>query len=174
MDADAILRLLLSHRAMVTGYIAFLVRDPHLVEDVFQEVALTVLKKAEQLECEEAFGAWVRTIARYKSLHALAKRSRAPGPIPQSLLESLEAAWQSRDGDAASLRAEALGECLEKLTPRSQQILHLRFTGNLCGQELAQRLDRPLNTVYVALSRIYRNLAECIERRLAQEGYAHG
>jgi hypothetical protein len=32
----------------------------------------------------------------------------------------------------------------------------------------------PLNTIYVSLSRIYRALAFCIQRRLAQEGLSHG
>jgi len=36
----------------------------------------------------------------------------------------------------------------------------------LDGDGIAQRIGRPVNTVYVGLSRIYRRLADCIQRRL--------
>ena len=41
--------LLLKHRSMLIGYITLIVQDPHLAEDVFQEVAVIVFRKADAL-----------------------------------------------------------------------------------------------------------------------------
>jgi RNA polymerase sigma-70 factor (ECF subfamily) len=174
IDQETVLRLLLAHRAMVMGYVAFIVRDAHLVEDVFQEVALTVLKKGETLDQEENFPVWVRQIARYKALNTLQKQKRAPQPVDESILNLLEDTWAAEDQAPASLATQALLECIQKLSPRAQQLIRLRYVDCLSGKDLAERLAQPVNTVYVALSRVYRNLSACVKLRLLQEGVTHG
>ena len=62
--------LLLSHRAMLLGYITSIVRDPDLAEDVFQNVAVVVLDKAGAVEADKDFPAWVRGVARLEELAA--------------------------------------------------------------------------------------------------------
>jgi RNA polymerase sigma-70 factor (ECF subfamily) len=174
VSQDTLLRLLLTHRAMVMGYITFLVRDGHLAEDVFQEVAITVLNKGKDLDREAGFPSWVRAIARFKALSALQQKQAAPQPISQAVLELLEDAWSADDQTPSALAAEALAECLRQLAPRSQRLIELRYVHRLSGKELAQTLSQPLNTVYVTLSRIYRTLASCVKQRLAQEGLSYG
>ena len=86
-----------------------------------------------------------------------------------SVLELLEDHWSSGDAAPASAR-KALRECVEKLSPYARQLIQMRYVDDLSGQEVAERLNRSPNTVYVALSRTYRHLAGCVERRLAREG----
>jgi DNA-directed RNA polymerase specialized sigma24 family protein len=45
-----------------------------------------------------------------------------------------------------------------------------RYESNLTGPEIAERLGRPVNTVYKALQRIRNSLLDCVDRTLrAQE-----
>jgi RNA polymerase sigma-70 factor (ECF subfamily) len=160
--------LLLSHRAMLLGYITAIVRDPDLAEDVFQNVALVVLDKAGDVD-GDGFPAWARRVARLESLAALRKRRRAPELLDQSMLDLLEDHWSAGDAAPAPAR-KALRECVEGLSPYARQLIRLRYAEGLSGQDVAERLNRSPNTVYVALSRTYRHLADCVERRLAREG----
>ena len=174
VDQEHILRLLLAHRAMIVGYITFMVRDGHLAEDVFQEVALVVLKKTGDLESPAGFPAWVRQIARFKALQVLDKKKQSPQPIDQAILELLEDAWAADDRTPAALAAEALAECVQKLSSRARQMIELRYVDRLSGKDLAEKLSQPLNTVYVSLSRIYRTLSSCVKQRMLQEGVSYG
>lgn len=159
---------------MILGYLTFIVRDAHLAEDVFQEVALVVLKKSGELATPEGFPAWARTIARFKALQAVDKNKLAPQTMDQATLELLEDAWAADDRTPAALASEALTDCLRKLAPHARQLIELRYFERLSGQQLAERVSQPLNTVYVSLSRIYRTLSSCIEQRLRQEGVSYG
>jgi RNA polymerase sigma-70 factor (ECF subfamily) len=161
--------LLLSHRAMLLGYIAAIVRDPDLAEDVFQNVAIVVLDKASAVTAADGFPAWARRVARLESLTALRKRKRDPELLDQSMLDLLEDQWSAGDADPAPAR-KALRECVEALSPYARRLIHMRYVQELSGQDVAERLNRSPNTVYVALSRTYRVLADCVERRLAREG----
>jgi RNA polymerase sigma-70 factor (ECF subfamily) len=173
-DQDQLLRLLLAQRAMLVGYITAIVRDAHLAEDVFQNVALVVLKKGHLLEAADLFPAWARKVARLEALAALRKQSNAPQLLDQSVLDVLEDHWRTLDDTPLSLAAEALRECVQTLTPRARRLIELRYVEKVRGKDLAERFARPANTVYVALSRIYRTLSSCVKQRLASKGLMYG
>ncbi len=168
MDPDPLLRLLLRHRGMLLGYILSIVRDFHLAEDVFQDASLIVLKKGGELKDEKDFPPWARRVARFEALNALRKQKRGPELFEPALLGLLEKEWQRDDAPEQSLAA--LRACLDHLTPRSRRLIEMRFVAGIPGNDLAARLKQPPNTVYVALSRIYRNLSACVKKRLACEG----
>jgi RNA polymerase sigma factor (sigma-70 family) len=171
-NQEKVVLLLLAHRAMLLGYITAIVGDAHLAEDVFQDVSLVVLKKGDALHDEGAFPAWARQVARLEALAALRRRKKHPEPLDPAVLELLDAHWRAGDAEPSAVRA-ALGECLRRLSPQARRLIELRYVDGLRGPQVAEHLARPLNTVYVALSRTYRFLGGCIRRRLACEGAAH-
>lgn len=173
LDQDTVLRLLLSQRAMLMGYILSIVRDAHLAEDVFQNVSLLVVKKSDSLQDEGSFPIWARKAARFEALNTLRKAERGAMLLDDAILDSLEAHWSAKDA-AAPASVLALQGCLKKLTPRARQLVDLRYGEGLSGHGLAAKLTQPLNSVYVALSRIHRTLGECVRRQLTGEGLSHG
>jgi RNA polymerase sigma factor (sigma-70 family) len=166
---ERVVGLLLSQRAMLLGYIVSIVRDPDLAEDVFQNAAIVILDKAAVVAKDEEFPVWARRVARLESLAALRRQKRTPALLDPSLLELIEDEWAAGDSEPAQAR-KALRECLQKLSPYAQQLIHMRYVEELSALDVAERLNRSPNTIYVALSRTYRHLAECVERRLAREG----
>jgi RNA polymerase sigma-70 factor (ECF subfamily) len=167
MDPDRLLRLLLGHRGMLLGYILAVVRDFHLAEDVFQEASLVILKKGVRLKDENDFPRWARKVVRLQALNALRKQNRGPELLEPGVLDLLEKEW--RQETAPEQSRLALRECLEQLTPKARRLIELRFVTGMPGNALAARLNQPPNTVYVALSRIYRTLSACVKKRLACE-----
>jgi RNA polymerase sigma-70 factor (ECF subfamily) len=165
VDPDRLLRLVLVHRGMLLGYIVSILRDFHLAEDVFQEASLVILKKGLKLREEADFPAWARKVVRLTALNALRKQHRAPELLEPALLDSLEQEWREEGDPEESMLA--LRECIDQLPAKARRLLELRYVAGIPGNELALRLNQPPNTVYVALSRIYRTLSACVKKRLA-------
>ena len=147
--------------------------DSSLAEDVFQNVSLLVLNKSDLVQDEAAFPGWLRKAARFEALNAVRKEGRGPAPLDEAVLESLEDHWRAQDSSNPA-PVGALRSCVQKLAPRAKRLVELRYGENVSGQRLAEKLSQPLNTIYVALSRLHRTLAECVRRQLVGEGASRG
>jgi RNA polymerase sigma-70 factor, ECF subfamily len=169
-ELDQNLKLLLAQRALLIGYIRAIVGDPHLAEDVFQDVALVVVKKAPAGLDESHFSAWVRVVARYESLTALRKR-HVQVPFDDALLDAFDGQWaEHAEAESQQSSVEALRACLDHLPPTSRRLVAAKYEREQTGEQIATELRKPLNTVYVTLSRIHKVLADCVRRRLAMGG----
>jgi RNA polymerase sigma-70 factor (ECF subfamily) len=169
LDPETVMRLLLDERVKLLAFVRAIVRDQHVAEDVFQNVSVAAIKKCAQIESHEHFVAWIRQAARYESLHELRRRDSAPVVLDINLLDLLEGSWAEIEDQNAADQAEALRKCLSSLSPYARKLITLRYSNGKSGQKLADALGRNLNTVYVALSRTHRALAECIRRRLSDD-----
>ncbi len=141
-------------------------RDDHLAEDVFQEVAVLAVRKRAEIRDERHFLGWMRLASRHQALKVLRRRQHHL-LLDETLLDRLEEQWAEQDRDASADLLEALRYCLEQLSPYAQNLVKLRYAEGVSGERLAEVVDRSLNTVYVALSRIHRSLGDCIKQRLA-------
>jgi RNA polymerase sigma-70 factor (ECF subfamily) len=159
---------------LVLAYIWVIVRDVHLVEDVFQEVAALAVQKREELRDEAALPVWLRRTARFQALAALRDKSRDPTqPLTPEILDRLDAYWSSQDGQVEDARVPALEDCLTQLSPDARQIVALRYGKGLPGIKVAEALGRNARTIYMALTRIHHSLRDCIEQKLAVTGDSH-
>jgi RNA polymerase sigma-70 factor (ECF subfamily) len=168
LDSDRLLRLLLMHRGMLLGYILSIVRDFHLAEDIFQDASLVILNKGLMLTDEAGFAPWARKVVRLNAMNALRKRNKSPDLLEPEMLDLLETEWCKDARPEQSMLA--LRHCIQQLSTKAQRLIELRYVAGLPGSTLASRLNQPPNTIYVALSRIYRTLSACVKNRLACEG----
>lgn len=170
MDRDRVVELLEERRPLLLLYIRAIVGARGACEDILQEAAITCLDKHADVPDPAAFEGWVRTVCRFKALQHL-ERNRRERPADAGRLAELaaaelaEAAAELEDGRLPALRA-----CIERLSPGARQLVHLRYADELPGEEIARRLGRPVNTVYVTLCRLHKSLADCVRGRLSQEG----
>jgi RNA polymerase sigma-70 factor (ECF subfamily) len=151
------------------AYIRSIVRDSHLAEDIFQDVSIVALRKREEIIDETHFGAWVRRTARLEAMNVLRREQKRRVAPPAAVLDLLDNHWDNRDLEVARQRSEWLGECLDRLSDRASQLVRWRYVDGASPGQLAERLGRPINTIYVALTRIHRTLAECVRRKAAAE-----
>ena len=156
---------LLAERGLLLAYINVIMRDLHAAEDVLQEALLVAM--SETFTGDDHARAWIRVTARNLALAARRRRQRG-AVLADDVLDLLEPEWrhEAEDGHAHGARLAALRACCDLLSGAAKRLIDLRFTSGLDGSGIAAALGRPINTVYVGLSRVYRRLAECIATRL--------
>src|SRR5262245_25557275 len=165
---EEVQRLFLRHASVLRGFILGLLPDHNRAEDVFQELFLTLTRKATDYRPGSNFLAWARTIARLKVLEQCRLQQSGPCLLDPDAMDAVIAAAQEKASDGWEGRREALAHCLEQLAPRAREILELRYSEEfLPPPQIAARLSWTVNSVNVALSRARKFLQECTRRRLA-------
>ena len=165
VDQESLMILLLRERVKLLAYIRAIVRDEHLAEDVYQDVAILAIRKRDKIRDPRHFLAWMRLASRQRALQVLRQRGHQV-LLDESLLDRLDEQWGEHDQHSSTDLTEALRHCLERLSSRARNLVRLRYAEGISGARLAAGLDRSLNTVYVSLSRIHRLLGDCIRQRL--------
>ena len=168
LDHAQLVRALVADRAKLLAYILSILSDEHAAEDVYQEVCTLALEKRDEIRGADHLGAWLRLTARHRSLKAIDRLKRSPRVLDDRMLDLLEPHWDALASVESSNMVDALRACLSKLTPNARQLVHLRYGQGVASSNIARQLCRPLNTVYVAMTRIHKQLGECIRKRLAQ------
>ena len=161
---------LLKDRLALTSYFSCVTKDFHLAEDIFQEVCVKAVTRAQDFESARHAVLWARVTGRNRAIDLLRSQRGNEVQLSENMLTTLADEWPS-DAQVDALRT-ALAECLPVLTSNNRELLRLRyFEQRSCG-EVAAILARKLETVYQSLSRIHRTLGDCIRKRLAQEALA--
>ena len=114
---------------------------------------------------EQAFRAWVFTIARHRAVDA--GRSRARRPTVPLDLSGAEA--QLISADTADLALEAISEhavvaLIRSLPPEQAEVIMLRVVAGLDCRDVARIVGKSPGTVRVAAHRGLRRLAQIVER----------
>lgn len=171
IDQDSVLRTLLAERSKLLGYIASILPDEQLAEDIFQEVSVAAVRKHRQINSVTHLMGWLRKAARLSALEMRRDRRMHPMLFDTDVLDALEEQWGGEDEQSSSDQMEMLRKCLEKLGRYPRQLIELRYGEGISGAVLAERVGRKVRAVYVALNRAHRSLAECVERGLRQASY---
>ena len=139
------------------------------VEDLVQEVLLTVSREVAQFEPlgKGAFRAWLRTILVNRLRHFWRSRQHRPIAVGGSdFLDQLE--QLSGDGTVASQRwdlehdRQVMGRLLDLVEPRfappTWQAFRRQVLDGVSAEEVAVELVMPLHSVYAAKSRVLKAL----------------
>lgn len=158
------------HQAGVRAFIASLVRDWPLADDLCQETFLRALEHEGDLADPAKARPWLYRIARNLSLDhlrqrgALAPRREELSPELQDGLASLTQALLERRQMSACVRSK-----LALLTPEQAGIIHLHDLAGLSHAEIAQVLEIGEGAAKVRLHRARRALKQVLERECAFE-----
>ena len=131
-ESQAMEELFLRHNRALGYYLRqMLGRDE--VDDVLQDVWLTVIRRIGQLRAPEAFVVWLYRIARNRVLACKAD-SRRTHPLDESEVaqEAAENPPEFTAADAEQIHAE-----LGRLSPEHREVLLLRFIENLSYEQMA-------------------------------------
>lgn len=166
LSKEDITAILLSDRLPLTAFIATVTRNYHLAEDVFQDVCMKAMGREADFESAAHLLNWARLAGRNRAIDLLRVRDGKYEGLSEELLESLAIFWPDLQPGGGRERQTALEHCLELLTPNNRELLRLRYFQGRSGSDVAQALGRKLETVYQALARIHKSLAQCIQQRL--------
>lgn len=164
MTADAVAKRLLNHRIALTGFVRAIVHDAHAADDIFQEICVKAVARADRFETKQDLMKWTRTVAKNQALDLLRKRKRGQQLLSDEAIELLAAEDEVAPEESNTERLRTLQDCVQALTPKTREVLTLRYNNGLAGQEVANRLNRKTATVYKTLARAYQTLRDCMNR----------
>lgn len=169
MDRETVIRTLVSDRAKLLAYGWSMTRDDHVAEDLYQDVIVVAMSQIETFQDPTHVLKWSRVTLRNKGLEHLRKKKSAPGLLTADVLDILEEHWAEQDGMVSGDMTDALRHCLESLTENARELVRQRYGKGQRGTEIAASTGRSSHSIYVALSRAYKTLGDCINRRMAKE-----
>ena len=162
-------RLLKQDEADIRSFIFTLVPNWSDVEDVLQRTRIILWQKFPTFEPGTNFRAWALQIARHEVHNFRRTRQRERLHFDDEMVESLAETHLPLIHELEQRRA-ALESCINKLRTSDRQIIHHCYGPSATtAKEAAAQLKRPVNTLYKALNRIRRTLAECVQQRVQEE-----
>lgn len=164
-----IARLIIKHKRDLYAYILACVRNHHDAEEVFQEVSVGIVSSFDKLRSCDEFLPWAIEIAR-RQVFSFYRRSARPMIYDSELVDVMaEAANRLKDSPEGTDRSQALRECLDRLPPRSQEVLRMRYCDSFSGvEQIAGYLGRTMSATYGVLKRIRVTVLRCVEERISQ------
>ena len=164
-DQAAFERLYGATRAKLYGVLLRILGAPELADDVMQETYLKVWKMAGKFDPTIASPiTWMVAIARNRAIDIVRRRADV------SVEDSSEAMAVAAEAPPPLARREMTEElrrllsCLGKLDPEKQRIVLLAYYSGWSREQLAQKLDIPVNTIKTWLRRSLLEIRECMGR----------
>jgi RNA polymerase sigma-70 factor, ECF subfamily len=158
-------QLFIEHVDELQGFVASLVPEPELVDDVVQETFVAVSARADHYDPKQSFSAWLFIVARDKIRELGGKAAAEARPFADEVLDVLAA---SRTEFGVSARGlQFVDDCIAALAPQARRIVELRYQNAMKPRQVAAAIGWTAASVRVALSRARTAIRECVERKVA-------
>lgn len=164
-DAEALRRVWIEHRRWVAGVL--LAHKPREVdlEDLLQDVAMTLVRRVSELRDESAFRPWLRTVAINAAQAALRKaKVRRRDASERKERAASAGGVEPRPGADAALadreHASRLLELARELPEGYREPLLLRSIRGLSYQRIGEIMSLPETTIETRITRARRMLRE--------------
>jgi RNA polymerase sigma-70 factor (ECF subfamily) len=154
-----------AERHALMGFIYGMVRDLAGAEDILQEVWIRLMEAVERGETIAEPGKWCRGVAKNLILHYWREKRTAKVVADSELLDLVEQALNEQ-ADPWDSRRQALMECMDRLPEKSKRLLQMKYEQGLSFAGMAERLNRSLDSLKMALCRVRQALLECAEKKL--------
>jgi RNA polymerase sigma-70 factor (ECF subfamily) len=168
LHRDEIVKGAFQHREALLSYAFALLRDWVKAEDVIQDAFIVVMNKWAEFRPGTSLFLWVRQIVHFKALEAA--RARKMSPVEEELLSRVAASMQrgldEQIANLQRLRRQALQRCMAHLDARSAGLLSGFYTQSMSCENLAQLQRRSVNAVRLSLSRLRKQLHDCVLRQM--------
>jgi RNA polymerase sigma-70 factor, ECF subfamily len=165
LPEDQILAVTFQNRVKYISYIRSIVCDYHLSEDVFQSVSMDAIRSAAKFQDLSHLVRWLWTACRNRALNELRDQNKTIKVFDNELLDLMQRHWEVEGTCEPREIISRLEKCISKLSSYGKELVYFRYRKNLTGQRLADALGRKCDSVYVALSRMHRMLAECVRQQ---------
>ncbi len=168
MTAQRLQSLIKTHQAQVYRYLRYLgAWDTTLAEDLTQETFLATYRSKNIPPDDDVRrqAAWIRGVARNVFLMHCRKNNADPVRFNSTAVEHAESVWTDkflRRGDGFDF-VEALRQCLDRVSGKSQEALQLRYWKKHSRTQMASALGLSEDGVKSLLRRVRSALKKCIE-----------
>jgi RNA polymerase sigma-70 factor (ECF subfamily) len=158
------------HHVRVYRFVLRLVRNEATAEDVISEVFLDIWRQAGKFEGRSAASTWMLSIARFKALSVLRKRTE------EELDEETAGAIEDHSDDpevslAKKDKAAALRQCLGRLSTEHREVVDLVYYHEKSVEEVAGIVGIPEATVKTRMFYARRKLSELLKEQGIDRGW---
>lgn len=165
---DEFVALLAQHESQIFSFLYALVCHRDDAQDLMQEATVTMWRKFDQFKSGTNFVAWGCEISKNCALNYFQSRKRRK-MFSTTMIDLLAETESSIEVESRLARRQALRQCLDKLGARDRELVTQCYEHNTTIKSVAERIKRPVASIYNSLSRIRRALFQCIEATLARE-----
>lgn len=161
-EDDAFEHVVQRYQGKLFAYIMRLTNHRDHAHDITQDVFLKTYKNIHRFDTERKFSSWIYRIAHNESVNWLKKKTRAK-------VESLESHMENGFQAPASVNIEseliskqdqeAVQFAIDNLPDKYKEVMELRYLQHQSYEEIADRLDKPINTVGTLINRAKKKLA---------------
>jgi RNA polymerase sigma-70 factor, ECF subfamily len=163
-DEDAMRVLFARHQVRVFRFLVRIVGNDATAEDLVNEVFIDVWRNAGRFEARSRVTTWLLSIARYRALASLRRRSHD---------QLDDDAWQAiedpADGPEMAVqkteRSALLQECLKQLSVAQRQVVDLVYYHEQSIDEVAHIVGAPQSTVKTRVFYARKRIAELMAAR---------
>ncbi|QDU58810.1 sigma-70 family RNA polymerase sigma factor [Aeoliella mucimassa] len=155
--------LLLNAQRGLLRYILTAVGDAHAADNILQETNMLLLQKAEDFAPGTNFDAWATKVA-YWQVKAYCRDSGRDRHVFSEELagQLMDRMQEPGQVNRLDLAMDALQSCLGKMKKQDQELLSMRYHGELSILAIASRLGKSVPAVKGALQRARRALRKCM------------
>ncbi len=163
-DDQAIAALVRSHHRPLRAFVAMLVVDVSVVDDLAQEVFLRALERLDRVTNVHAFGPFLRGITRNVVREHFRQQANEVQRYLQLVEDQIEARSEELNPDWLSdpELVKTLRACLQGLPQRSQRMIAMRYTEELSSELIGEEVGINAAAVRSALRRAREALLQCI------------
>jgi RNA polymerase sigma-70 factor (ECF subfamily) len=169
-DQLAMQALFVRHHLRVYRFVLRLVRNQATAEDLISEVFLDVWRQAGKFEGRSAVSTWMLSIARFKALTSL--RRRTEEDLDDETAERIED--QSDDPEATLAKKDkgaVLRRCLTALSTEHREIIDLVYYHEKSVEEVAEIVGIPEATVKTRMFYARKKLSRLMKERGIDRGW---
>ncbi len=167
---DEVVKGAFRYRDALMSYAFGILRDWSRAEDVVQDAYIIVMNQWEDFRPGTSLYYWVRQIVFNKSMETVRARSRERSGMDETVLSLVSDVigkyFDEREADQQRVMRRALEQCMERLDRRSVSLLKGFYARSLPCEMLANLQKRSVNAIRLALSRLRKQLHECMTRRI--------
>ena len=144
--------------------------DADWVDDIAQEAFLVAWRERDTFDRQQDYGKWLRGIARNLIRNELRKQERHRRLLHKGLTQLLLNAGEAEPVPEpwAVSHISTLRDCVEKLAPKSRQLVAGRYGDGWKAPDLADHFGMTPAAVRKALARIRQQLKECIDIKMVE------
>ena len=163
-DREAFRRLYDLTSAKLFATILRIVRVRAPAEEILQDVFLRIWQNAGTFSPQTAPAqAWINSIARNRAIDVLRQRSFVQVGGAEDNTNWYERIAEDRDREADMINNASLRHCLGTIDEQARDCVLLAYYEGFSREELAQRYDRPVNTIKTWLHRSLASLRACLD-----------
>ncbi|MBA2482650.1 MAG: sigma-70 family RNA polymerase sigma factor [Planctomycetes bacterium] len=163
-DRDAFHELVIALQHEVRLFVASRAYSLDLIEEILQATFVTAWEKLGTYQTRGSFLPWLKGIAKNRLREEVRERARFASHTNDSLERVIDEAFVAHDLESAGDDdASRLSRCLERLAPRSRELIERHYAKGLGLNQLAQQFKQTRQAIASALHRIRRTVRACCD-----------